>query len=82
MSILWQDPRRGIDRQEGHGSSKTIHPHEASHGEKAVTSLKTEGSTREAGDPRSKMKSTRGSLILKSLGRDITAHLITAYLIR
>ena len=39
-----------------------IHPREASLGEEARSSLKTEGSTREAGNPRSKMKSTCGSL--------------------
>ena len=39
-----------------------IHPREASLGEEARTSLKMEGSTREAGNPQSKMKSMRGSL--------------------
>ena len=39
-----------------------IHPCEASLREEARTSLKTEGSTREAGDPRLKMKSACGSL--------------------
>ena len=42
--------------------SKIIHPHEASLGEETRTSFKTKGSTLEAGDPRSKMKSTHGSL--------------------
>ena len=40
-----------------------IHPHEASLEEETRTSFKTEGSTREAGDLRSKMKSTCGSLV-------------------
>ena len=62
MTTLCQVPRRRIDGQEGRRSSKVIHPREASLGEEARTSLKTEGSTREAGDPRSKMKSTCGSL--------------------
>ena len=62
VSILWQDPRRGIDGQEGRGYLQMINPREASLGEEAMTSLKTEGSTREAGDPRSKMKSACGSL--------------------
>ena len=62
MSILWQDPRRGIHGQEGHESSKMIHPHEASLKKKARTSLKTEGTTHEAGNPWSKMKSACGSL--------------------
>ena len=39
-----------------------IHPREASLEEEVRTSFKAEGSTREAGDPRSKTKSTRGSL--------------------
>ena len=39
-----------------------IHPREASLGEEVRALLKTWTSTREAGDPRSKMKSTRGSL--------------------
>ena len=43
---------------------KMIHSREASLGEEVRTSLKTEDSTREAGDPRSKMKSTHGSLDL------------------
>ena len=55
-------PRSRIDRQEDRGSSKKIHPREASFGEKVRTSLKTERSTREAGDPQSKMKSMRVSL--------------------
>ena len=37
-------------------------PCEASLGEEVRTSLKTEGSTHEAGNPRSKIKSTYGSL--------------------
>ena len=39
-----------------------IHPCETSLGEEVRTLFKTEGSTREAGDPQSKMKSTRISL--------------------
>ena len=39
-----------------------IHPREASLGEESKTSLKTEGLTREAGDPRLKMKSACDSL--------------------
>ena len=57
-------PRRWNDGQEGRGSSKMIHTREAILGEEVRTSLKTERSTREAGDPRSKMKSTRVSLSL------------------
>ena len=41
---------------------KMIHPREASLGEEVMTLLKMWDSTREAGDPRSKMKSTHGSL--------------------
>ena len=62
MLIVWQDPQRGIDRREDRRSSKMIHPREASLGEEVKTSLKTERSTREVGDPRSKMTSTCGSL--------------------
>ena len=62
VSSLWRDPRIGNDGQEGRRSSKMIHTHEASLREEVRTSLKTDGSTREAGDPRSKMKSTRVSL--------------------
>ena len=62
MLIVWQDLQRGIDRREDRRSSKMIHPREASLREEVRTSLKTWASTREAGDPRSKMKSTRGSL--------------------
>ena len=39
-----------------------IHPREVSLEEEARTPLKTEGSTREAGDPWSKMEFARGSL--------------------
>ena len=60
--VDWQDPRRGIDGQEGRGSSKMSHSCEASLREDVRTSLKTKDSTHEAGDPQSKMKSTRGSL--------------------
>lgn len=61
-AILLRDPRRAIGGPEGYGSSKMIHPCEASLGEEVMTSLKTEGSTPVAGDPRSNMKSTCGSL--------------------
>ena len=44
-----------------------IHPREASLGEEARTSLETEGSTREAGNPRLKLKSARNSLGPSSL---------------
>ena len=47
---------------EGRRSSERIYTRDDSLGEGTRTSLKTVGSTREAGDPRSKMKSTRGSL--------------------
>ena len=62
VSILWQNPQRGIDKQEDRVSSKMIHPREANLIEEARTSLKTEGSISEASDPRLKMKSTCGSL--------------------
>ena len=62
MSILWQDPQREIGGQEGHGSSKMIHPRKASLEKEARTSLKTEGTTQDTGNPRSKMKSAWGSL--------------------
>ena len=62
MSILWQDAWREIDIQEGRRSSERIHPREASLVDEVKTSLKIEGSTYEASDPRSKMESTRGSL--------------------
>ena len=39
-----------------------IRPREANLEEEARTSLKMEGSTHEAGDPRSKMEFVRGSL--------------------
>ena len=55
-------PQSGIDRQENRGSSKRIRRREASLGEEVRTSLKMERSTRKAGDPRSKRKSTRVSL--------------------
>ena len=51
-----------ILRLEGRGSSKMIRAREASLGDEVRTSLKMEGSTREAGNPRSRMKSTHGSL--------------------
>ena len=51
-----------IDGQEDYESSKMIHPREANLEEEMRTSFKAEGSTREAGDPRSKTKSVRGSL--------------------
>ena len=41
-----------------------IHPREASLGEEARTSLKTEGSTLEVGDPRLKTEFTRGGISL------------------
>ena len=44
------------------GRPRIIGPRKASLGEEVRTSLKTERSTREASDPRSKMKSTHGSL--------------------
>ena len=50
VSILLQDPQRGIDGQEGRGSSKMIRPHEANLREEGRTSVKTEGSTRKVGD--------------------------------
>ena len=46
--VDWQDPRRGIDGQEGHGSSKMIQSREASLEEDVMTSLKDGGL-----DPRS-----------------------------
>ena len=50
--------------EEDRGSSKIIRPRKAGLGEEVRTLLKTERSTREAGDPRSKMKSPRVSLSL------------------
>ena len=79
-SILWQDPRRGHDEQEACGSSKMIYTCEAILGDEVRTSLKTERSTREAGDPRSKIESTRVSLglyLCSAFIAPIVGHYIT-----
>ena len=81
MLILRQDPRRGSDGREGRRSSKMIYSRETSLGENARISFKQESSTLEAGDPQSKMKSTRVSLGLSfrfAFLAPIVGHSVTA----